>query len=215
MAPLTELEHRVHACILCKENDLKEVVKYYPIYSFGNPYGKELLIVGLNPSTREYEDNYVSSSKNPEKRHNNQMNYFQQGYYGFFTKLEKFFHGEAKTALNWVKTPWEKVGFTDLTKCPTRNEKGQWTQLKTNQKRRIIANCQQYLIEQIDIIKPRAILAYGADVCKWFYPGYTQDDAFTTMKNKPIILVPQKQGGYPKQIIQIVQEQIAKLIIKK
>ena len=171
-------------------------------------------MVGLNPSTREYEDNYVSSSHDPEKRHKSQMNYFQQGYYGFFTKLETFFHGEAKMALKWVNTPWEKVGFTDLAKCPTRNEKGQWTQLKTSQKRRIINNCQQYLVEQIDTIKPRAIIAYGADACRWFYPGYTQDDAFTTMTNKPVILVPQTQGGYPIQIRETVQQQIAVILRK-
>ena len=214
MSSLTELEHRVHTCTLCNMSDLKEVVKHYPIISFGNPNGKKLLIVGLNPSTREYEDNYVSSSQDPEKRHNSQMNYFQHGYYGFFNKLEKFYHGEAKTALKWVKTPWEKVGFTDLAKCPTRNEKGQWTKIKTSQKRRIVANCQQYLVEQIDQIKPRAILAYGADACRWFYPGYTQDDAFTTMKNKPVILVPQRQGGYPIQITQMIQQQIAEILSK-
>ena len=214
MSSLTELEHRVHTCTLCKIGDLKEVIKHYPIYSFGNPHGKELLVVGLNPSTREYEDNYVSSSPDPEKRHDSQMNYFQQGYYGFFTKLEKFFQGEAKTALKWVNTPWEKVGFTDLVKCPTRNEKGQWTQLKTRQKRRIIKNCQQYLDEQIDIIKPKAILAYGADSCRWFHAGYTQDDAFTTLKKKPVILVPQRQGKYPIKIIQMIQQQIAEICIK-
>ena len=78
----------------------------------------------------------------------------------------------------------------------------------------LIDNCQQYLNDQISIIKPKAIFSYGADVCKWYYPGYTQDDAFTTMKNKPIIFLPQRQGGYPKQIIQIVQKQTAKLLIK-
>jgi len=215
MSPLTELEHRVHTCSLCKEGEPKEVIKYYPVYSFGNPYGKELLIVGINPSHREYKDNYVSSSQDPEIRHNSQMNYFQQGPYKFFTKLEKFFHGEAKTALNWVKTPWEKVGFTDLVKCPTRNEKGQWTKIKPSQRRLIRKNCQQYLGEQLELIKPKAILAYGADVCRWFYPGYKEDiDAFTTRKNKPIILVPQSHRSHPKMIIQSVQKQIAKLLIK-
>jgi len=214
MSLLTELEHRVHTCTICKISDLKEVVKHYPIYSFGDPHGKKLLVVGLNPSTREYEDNYVSSSPDPEKRHDSQIKYFQQDTYGFFTKLEKFFQGEAKTALKWVNTPWEKVGFTDLAKCPTRNEKGQWTQLKTSQKRLIINNCQQYLVEQIDQIKPKAILAYGADACKWFYPGYKQDDAFTTMKKKPVILVPQSQGEYPIKIIQLVQQQIAEILIE-
>lgn len=212
MPPLTELEHRVHTCSLCKEGDLKEVVKYYPIYSFGNPYGKELLVVGINPSTREYKDNYVSSSQDPENRHNSQRNYFQQGPYTFFTKLEKFFHGEAKTALSWVKTPWEKVGFTDLVKCPTRYR---WTKIKPQFRRLIKKNCQQYLVEQLELIKQKATLAYGAPVCRWFYPGYTEDDdAYTTMKNKPIILVPQSHRSHPKMIIQSVQKQIAKLLIK-
>ena len=51
-------------------------------------------------------------------------------------------------------------------------------------------------------------------MCKWFYPGYKQDDAFTTMKKKPVILVPQRQGGYPIKIIQMVQQQIAEILIK-
>ena len=214
MATLSELELAVHNCTKCKETDLKQVVKHYPIFSFGPLENKPLLIVALNPSTAEYEKKYVSNSTDPEKRHQSQMNYFNKTYYGFFTKLEKFFQGEAKRALNWEKTPWEKVGFTDLAKCPTRNIKGQWTQLKKSQKKRIINNCQGFLIEQIKQVKPKGILAYGVDACKWFKPEYTLKDAYKPMNTQPVILVPQTQGGYPPQIIESVQHEIAEIISK-
>jgi hypothetical protein len=214
MTPLSELELAVHTCTKSKESDLKQVIKHYPLYSFGALENKPLLVVALNPSTVEYEKKYVSESPDPAVRQQSQINYFNRPYYGFFTKLEKFFQNEAKQALNWQKTPWEKVGFTDLAKCPTRNSKGQWTQLTPSQKRRIINNCQGFLIEQIKQAKPKAILAYGTDACKWFYPGYTLDDAYATVQNQPIILVPQRQGGYPNQIIEIVQQEITKIFTK-
>jgi hypothetical protein len=213
MVSLSELELKIHNCTLCKLNDLSRVVKYYPIISFGELIDKPLLVVGLNPSTREYEDGFVLNNRDPLKRHRSQMTYFDSGYYAFFKKLEKFFQGKAREALGWKKTPWEFVGFTDLAKCPTRNNKGQWTQLKISQKRRIIKNCELYLLDQIKENMPRALLAYGTDVCRWFYPEYTRDnDAFTTrnwLNNFPVLLVPQSQTAYPKQIIKSVQEKIA------
>jgi len=215
MPSLSALEAQIHNCTLCKQSELAKVVKYYPIISFGELENKPLLVVGLNPSTREYEDGYVINVKDPVKRHISQMTYFDLGYYDFFRKLERFFQGEARTALDWKRFPWEKVGFTDLAKCPTRNEKGQWTQLRTSQKRGIIENCQGFLYDQIQTHLPTAIFAYGTDVCRWFYPAYIRDkDAFTTIKWLdlfPVILVPQTQTGYPRRVIKIVQDNISEV----
>jgi hypothetical protein len=109
------------------------------------------------------------------------------------------------------------VGFTDLAKCPTRNEKGQWTQLRSSQKRRITENCQGFLVDQIKVHLPKAIFAYGTDVCRWFYPSYYRDmHAFTTitwLDSFSVILVPQTQTAYPGQVIQIVQDEISAIFI--
>jgi uracil-DNA glycosylase len=212
MTQLTELEKQVHSCTRCKKEDFGHLVKYYPVYSFGDPRNRPLLVVGLNPSTREYEDNYLSNDENPAKRHESQLNYFNREYYGFFKTLEKFFRGRAREALRWMDSPWEKVGFIDLTKCPTRTPTGQWSTLKPSQKRRIIDNCEGFLVKQIEYLEPRLVMSYGADACRWFYPIYSSDDAFTVIKYRDwnVILVPQTQGGYPIQVIQNVQELIMK-----
>ena len=135
MSPLSELENNIHTCTTCREEyNLKNVIKHYPVISFGDPKGKQVLVVGLNPSTREYEDGFLLSSKAPLVRHRSQLTYFDSGHYTFFDKVAQFFGGDAKEALGWQKTPWEKVGFTDLTKCSTRRNKGQWSALKPSQR---------------------------------------------------------------------------------
>jgi hypothetical protein len=55
----------------------------------------------------------------PYIRHKEQMEYFDKRAYDFFRKLSRLFEGRAKTGLGWEKCPWEKVGFTDMVKCPT------------------------------------------------------------------------------------------------
>jgi len=129
--------------------------------------------------------------------------------------LGRFFEGGAKTGLGWESNPWEKVGFTDMVKCPTRNSKGQWAKLKPSERRKITENCRKYLTHQLNEISPSIIMTYGADVCRWFYQGYTQDDAYTSRKfminskSRSLILVPQVQGGNtPKRLIEIVQDMI-------
>jgi hypothetical protein len=218
MVVLSDLDRKIHKCTACKDRGLSNIVKHYPIVSFGDLNNKPLIVVGLNPSTKEYEDNYVSSDPDPAKRHRSQMSYFDSGYYSFFQKLEKFFQGKAKTTIGWKKSPWEKIGFTDLAKCPTRNNKGQWTQLKTSQKKRIIQNCESYLIDQIETCRPSVLFAYGTDVCRWFYPKYHRDkDAFMARKwyDIPVILVPQSQTPYPRQVITAVQDSILEHSIHK
>jgi hypothetical protein len=215
MASITDFERAVHNCTLCKERGLERIVHHYPVLSFGDTIDKPLLVVGLNPSTVEFEDGYLSNSIKVEERHQSQMEYFKNDYYGFFfNKLEPFFNGKAKIALKWVDSPWEKVAFVDLAKCPTRNDKGQWTQLKPNQKKQITSFCEGYLITQLNEINPQAVIAYGADVCRWFYPDYDYKKAYSrieTTKNGKVfnvIFVPQSQGGHPHQIIQIIQNKI-------
>ena len=99
MSSLTELEKTIHNCTLCKQSDLSSVIKYYPIISFGKLADKPLLVIGLNPSTREYTDGYVLDVDDHLRRHRSQMTYFDSGYYEFFRKLEGFFQASARAAL--------------------------------------------------------------------------------------------------------------------
>jgi len=150
------------------------------------------------------------------------MEYFDKRAYDFFRKLGRFFEGGAKTGLVWVRSPWEKVGFTDMVKCPTRNSKEQWARLRASEKREITENCRKFLTYQLNEVSPSIIMTYGSDVCRWFYPEYTQDDAYTRQefmingKPRSLILVPQVQGGNtPKRFIEVVQDMIAENLTRQ
>ncbi len=226
MAELTEFEYSVHNCTKCKVAELDDIIQYYPVFSFGNPQNKPLLVVGLNPSTWEYSSNFLSSSKYPVIRHKSQMNYFNnlrdenKKIYTFFKNLAKLFNEDAKLALNWLNTPWEKVGFIDMVKCPTRYNDGQWTSIKPeSRQKKIISNCENYLIKQLEILKPKTIMAYGADVCRWFYPSYKDsNDRFTAINREinnqitTIILVPQTHGRHAEKDIEKIQKKVKEVI---
>ena len=205
----------MHKCTICQEQGL-DVVKNYPVLSFGDPREKTVLVVGINPSMAEY-DGYLSKSKDPRVRHREQLDYFDNNPYKFFERLGRFFEGDAQKALGWIDNPWEKVGFTDMVKCPTRKGKDQWSGLGRTMRRKIIDNCRKYLAHQLYEISPSIIMTYGADVCRWFYPAYKQEnDAYTRRefmingKSRPLILVPQTQGSHtPGALIRFIQEEIA------
>jgi len=165
------LLQRVHHCKQCKVGTLENFVpkQYPPVYSFGDPKQKSIIVVSINPSSKEYEDRYLSSSPEMNERIKSQMCYFHGAYYNrFFGNIEKFFYDEVKEMLQWIRNPWEKVGFLDLVKCVTKSEKGQWSKLDEECRMRIIKNCEGYLKEQISFYRPKIIIVYGKDVCKWF-----------------------------------------------
>jgi len=217
---LSILEEGIHKCDKCKNLPFGNVIKYFPIISFGNPENKQIIVVGLNPSNREYEDNYVSNSHSIMERHTSQMRYFDKTPYTFFKHIMKYFENPVKSKLGWIKTPWEKVGYLDIVKCPVRihaQARSQWGSLSKKERRDIISNCSQYLVNQLEIFKPKLIMAYGADVCRWFYTGYTSKDAFTVTKSSilqdydmMVILVPQTRGSHPKEIIDTIKDIIFK-----
>lgn len=216
---LSELEETVHTCKICHQTDLNEVIFHYPVYSFGNPSGKEILVVGINPSTREFEDDYLSESNDPLERHKSQLTYFQRDYYNFFKKIEAFFNGQVQEKIGWFQSPWEKVGFVDLVKCPSRRGKTQWGGLKSKQKGMLIQNCQNHLINQLEQLKPKIIIPYGADVCKWFsnrynvpYKPFTSQTLITGGKEIKILFLYQKQGPYIKDLIEKVRDELLTLI---
>ena len=216
---LSELEKKVHKCKICNQTDLKDAIFHHPVYSFGDPSGKEILVVGINPSTKEFEDKYLSDIGDLSERHQSQMAYFQQHYYDFFKKIEEFFGGKVKGKIGWVDSPWEKIGFIDLVKCSTRTAKGQWGGLKGSQKRRLIKNCQKHLISQLEELKPKIIIPYGADVCKWFskrhniaYEPFTSQIVFTEGKETKILFLKQKQGPYKVDVVENIRNELYQMI---
>jgi uracil-DNA glycosylase len=220
---LDDFNKSIHTCTKCKELPFGYIIKYYPIVSFGNPLNKSILVVGLNPSTNEYKYNFVKNSTIIEDRHTSQMDYFKQEPYQFFINLGKFFENPVKDKIGWIQSPWEKIGYLDIVKCPTRKQpqdKNQWGSLSKDEKRRILLNCSPYLKIQLRSLTPKLVMAYGADLCRWFYPKYEAvKDAFTVKKCKissnlmsDVILIPQNQIGHSTEIIEKVKKTIVVII---
>ena len=210
--------------------ELGEFVYYSPVYSFGNPKGKKIIVVAHNPSTREFEDSgkgeprpYLINEGTVEERLNDQLTYFDRPYYeNFFKKLETLFEGENQNLLGWDISCWETVGFLDFTKCSTRTEKGQWRTLKPRFREQMIRNCEGYLLSQLEVYKPKAILAYGAFVCEWFgdkfgtpYSNPSASTIKTDYSNSvKLIFLYQRQGRQPhsSKEVTFVRSELAKAI---
>ena len=80
----------------------------------------------------------------------------------------------------------------------------------------LVDTCSPYLMSQLESCDPRLVMAYGADVCRWFYPGYSQADAFSlkacrlvTGKSVDVVLVPQTRGSHTADVIEKVKSVIA------
>jgi hypothetical protein len=80
---------------------LRGILPYPPVYSFGNPQGKDIAVVGQNPSSREYENGFLADDNDIEKRRMSQLTYFERRNYLFFNELERFFGGSAKDKIHW------------------------------------------------------------------------------------------------------------------
>ncbi len=214
---MIDLEKKVHTCQKCKNKELGSIVPYPPVYSFGNPQGKQIMVVGQNPSSREYINGFLTDNPNAEMRRQSQLTYFDKRNYLFFNELERFFEGKVREKIQWVDSPWEKVGYLDIVKCPTRplSGQGQWSELPLKIKHTIMSNCEHYLIEQLMLYRPRIIIAYGVDVGKWFskyfkllYKGF--ETVTTTLESRKIalIFIPQRQGPHSKPEVMWTQDEI-------
>jgi len=167
---IEQLEYEVHNCMKCNA-EYNSVMCFYPVYSFGNPFGKKIIVIGLNPSTQEYEKGFLRDDFSVENRRFAQLKYFKRPYYKFFFgKIEDFFKGEIKSKLGYRRNVWESVGYLDLVKCPTKIDKNgkaeQWSGLDNSQKKGIIDNCKDYLLKQLELYKPELIIPYGKNICE-------------------------------------------------
>lgn len=223
------LEREVHSCETCKARYSK-TMPYPPVYSFGNPAGKPVLLIGLNPSRKEFEEKkgkrFLSISKNPDDRRLSQRTYFKRETHRYFKKVVPFFDGPVKTKLGYKETPWDMVGVLDLVKCVTVAKKGQWNDLSEPQKDEIIENCEGYLIKQLKLYSPKVVIPYGVAICKWFRAHDPQNslskkdriDGYTTFKaiiggeTFHGLYVPQRQDPHSRPEIEWVKKELARLL---
>jgi hypothetical protein len=136
----------------------------FPVYSFGNPTGKRILVVGLNPSKKEYPA-FLKPHKDPARRKVEQFSYFKRVAYKHFEGLEAYFE-RAKPFLGGKL--WDKVGYLDLVKCPVdKDGSTSWGDLDDSEREALIGNCEGYLIQQLRLYKPRLVIAHGRDTERW------------------------------------------------
>lgn len=178
------------------------------------------MVVGQNPSAREYINSHLSNISSIEGRRESQITYFKRRKYGYFNEIERFFEGEVKKRVNWKHSPWEKVGYLDLVKCPTTRPsgQGQWSKINRRHQKEIIKNCEGYLKEQLNLYKPTIILPYGFDVCKWFakylnvkYELFEDKKAQLSDRELYLLFIPQKQGPHSKPEILWIRKKILKI----
>ena len=221
MNDMLDLEKKIHNCTKCRQTDLRKILLYPPVYSFGDPEGKETMVVGQNPSSREYINGYLSNSLNIKERRKSQLIYLKHRKYSYFDEIQRFFGGKVREKLRWVDSPWEKVGYLDLVKCPTTplTGSGQWSRISPRPQKMLIENCEGYLKEQLKLYKPKIILSYGADVGRWFAKfldvRYEQfEDEKTKIGNSVVnlLFIPQRQGPHTKPEILWVQDRILDIL---
>ena len=221
---MLELEKEVHNCTICKKTDLHKFLPYPPVYSFGDLEGKEIVVVGQNPSSMEYISGYLSNSTDIEERRKSQLTYFERRKYPYFNEVERFLGGEVKGKIKWTSLPWEKVGYLDLVKCPTTplTGSGQWSRIGNKQQKMLIRNCEGYLKEQLKLYKPKIILAYGADVGRWFakyldveYEPFEDRKSELNDREVNLLFIPQRQGPHTKPEVLWVRNKIVKILTDK
>jgi len=219
MRKVLNLEKRVHSCTKCNQGFLRGILPHPPVYSFGNPEGKEIIVVGLNPSAREYINGFLSESSSIEERRKSQLAYFHKRQYRYFSEIERFFGEEVKKEINWTSMPWERIGYLDLVKCPTKSDRGQWSKMSRKQQNALITNCEGYLKEQLAFYKPKIILAYGVDVSRWFanylnvrYEEFEDQQSRLSYGQVRVLFIPQRQSPHSKPEILWIREKIMKIL---
>jgi uracil-DNA glycosylase len=219
-----ELEIEVHTCTKC-HTTFPNLVRFPPVYSFGDPAGKEIMVVGLNPGSKEF-DGYLSVSSDLNERRRSQLSYFERVSYSYFENLSWFFGGGVeyrnlvlKTKIGWERNPYDRIGVLDIVKCATKNgEGGQWTKLKRSNRSKIIKNCEGYLEEQLLKYRPKIIIPYGADVRDWFkqYTGPLEDfGAFSGLMEGYSfkgVAIPQRQGPHSRPEVIWVQQRLLEIL---
>jgi hypothetical protein len=207
-------------CRKCKEqDDLAKLLPNdcLPVCCFGDPMGKKVFVIGINPSKAEYDSGFLA--KDIGKALESQIRYFDRREYRYFDEVKRFFDEDLiRTKLGITRNLWGKVGYLDLVKCVTiANKTEQWNGLKTSEKKRIVDNCQCFLEQQLNLYQPKLIVAYGKDVGVWFggEKDLSYEEEFSFISNPrrlgfqyQVIYVPQRQGKHSRPEVNEIRTKI-------
>ena len=87
------------------------------------------------------------------------------------------------------------------------------------QKDYILRNCEDFIIKQLRIYKPKIIIPYGVYVCEWIANHlsipYDKYESFKVKLDRWLtqgIFIPQRQGNHSKPEIQWVQRELAAIL---
>ena len=219
-----ELMNKILHCRKCKDQKgLGEHLQSdcLPVCCFGDPIGRKVFVVGINPSKAEYDSEFLAKDIN--KALESQIKYFDKREYRFFDEVKRFFNDELiRTRLGIIRSLWEKVGYLDLVKCvTTANRNEQWNGLKASEKRKIVDNCQDFLKRQLNLYRPKLLIAYGKDVGAWFRGrdlSYDEQFSFIQSPRKlefqyQAIYVPQTQGRHSRPEVNEIQVKIKEALV--
>lgn len=196
---------------------------------FGDPIdegkAKNVFVVGINPSSAEYEGRCPHLKKSPEKALKSQLGYFKKFFierYKFFKEIERFFEDKEITTKLRIEDNniWNKVGYLDLVKCVTKSNKTkQWNGLRSSVKKQIKKNCQNYLERQLRLYQPKLIIAYGRDVGEWFGVQDFYNESYNLISNPRrlgiecrVIYVPQRQGKHSRPEVNEIKVRIKEFL---
>lgn len=171
----------------CKDcDDCRQAMgnNYPAVWFFGRPENKKVFIVGLNPSMSEFTKGFIRYQGLDEGQYEAHLReYFDRGHYAFFEDLMPIFkNDELAMKMGYSLHPWDRVGYLDIVKCPTR---GGWESFKKNRDcfNKVLLNCRKYIDDQFKSYAPRILLLCGGDARKmWFEKSFKRSIKENTLR---------------------------------
>ena len=144
---------------------------YRPVAFAGNP-DADIIVVGINPKKHlsTEKDDYLKKFEDdtPEKA-TNEHDYFKKckGIIKCLLEEKYPYHLRFATLLEGIDPNLDKTIFLEVVKCATE---------KFNSRaRNAVKHCQKYLECQIELIKPKIIIANGMPAIEFFIRGYSSE----------------------------------------
>ncbi len=160
---VNQLRRRVYKCMKCRG--------LYPPSTFlvGGNQKTKIWVVGINPKeskkrrkelgkleyhgpdgVRLYEETYFKEEKEVYRK-----------YYGPFQHV---------FGSNWLEYFQKYVCHTDLVKCASdkKPEDKDWKEA--------VGNCSDFLVRQIELLKPKLLVCNGKPVCEWFKESFKKKE---------------------------------------
>lgn len=164
IANLKKLHEDIYQCSICnsKRNKVFRVQPPWDEKLKTRSIHKWAMFVGQAPGKTELKKSQSAESTGPQK--------VKIPFSGPSRKnLEKWFKREGVD----LAVVFETLAKTSLIKCyPGKVNGGDRKPTKTE-----IRNCEPFLIRQIELIKPKLIIAIGKEAIQWFLPNEDYEDA--------------------------------------